>query len=119
MDKSTSEQSFFVSKRNIALMLRYVSEKNREVLLAKLGKSKYLLYKIFTPSKLNPVYNMENLLKGTDFSPDDFKRRLTDNVPLNLQHLVYNLRVQSSGPNLELFSKDLKHDVPRLPIFKT
>ncbi len=29
------------------------------------------------------------------------------------------LRAQSSGPNSELFSKDLKYGVPRLSIFKT
>jgi hypothetical protein len=39
-------------------------------------------------------------------------------LPNKILHVI-NLRVQSSGPNSELFSKDIKYNVPRFSIFKT
>lgn len=89
-ERLLTEDNFTVSKKNIALMLQYVNDKNREALKAKYGRLKYRLYRLFARKRLRAIYSAETLLEGTGYTLDDFKRRLTDSVSVTLEHTVYD-----------------------------
>jgi len=79
----------YASKRNIAFVVRYVAEKNKKAMKARYGKLTYFLNKIFN-KKMPVIFNIEKLFDGTTLSYSDFIKNLTESVPIEIEHLIYD-----------------------------